>query len=75
MTQKQLSEKVGVDVRWIQKIEGGEINLSNITFLNGIKLLLAFCDDDVELKEYKYCLETVYYMLEDTLANEQPVGS
>jgi transcriptional regulator with XRE-family HTH domain len=36
MTQKELAAKVGVNVRWIQKLEYGETLVENVT---GIKLL------------------------------------
>ena len=36
LTQKQLAEQIGVNIRWVQKLEAGEIKLENITFLNAI---------------------------------------
>ena len=41
LTQKQLAEQIGVNIRWVQKLEAGEIKLENITFLNAIKLIRA----------------------------------
>lgn len=41
MTQKKLADKMGVNIRWIQKLEAGEIKIENITFLNAIKLITA----------------------------------
>lgn len=54
MTQQQLSEKMGVNVRWIQKLESGEINMQNITFLNAIKLISAltpFDDEEIVIRD------------------------
>lgn len=31
VTQKRLAETSGLDFRWIQKVESGEINMENIT--------------------------------------------
>ena len=31
VTQKELASASGLDVRWIQKLESGEINIENIT--------------------------------------------
>lgn len=31
VTQKRLAETSGLDLRWIQKVESGEINMDNIT--------------------------------------------
>lgn len=65
MTQKQLAEQVGVNVRWIQKIEHGDIDIKNITFINGIKLLRALYDPEKD--EDYYSTTIVYKMLKDLL--------
>ena len=39
ITQKQLADASGLNVRWIQKLESGEIDIKNITVLNMVKLL------------------------------------
>lgn len=51
MTQKQLAEAIGVNIRWVQKVEAGEVNIENITFLNAIKLIRALTptDDEAQL--------------------------
>ena len=41
MNQKQLAEQIGVNIRWVQKLEAGDTKLENITFLNAIKLIRA----------------------------------
>ena len=45
MTQKELSEKSGVNIRQIQKYESGEYNPENMTLKNAISLAEALdCD-------------------------------
>ena len=39
ITQKQLAEASGLNVRWIQKLESGQINMENVTLLNIVRLL------------------------------------
>lgn len=58
LTQKQLAEQIGVNIRWVQKIEGGEIKLENITFLNAIKLIRALTpyDDEKQLAREMYII-------------------
>lgn len=41
LTQAQLAEAAGINVRQIQKIECGEINVLNITLGNAAKLAAA----------------------------------
>ncbi len=48
LTQKQLAEQIGVNPRWVQKVESGEIKLENITFMNAIKLIRALTPYDDE---------------------------
>ena len=57
-TQKQLAEQMGVNVRWVQKLEAGEIKLENITFLNAIKLIKALdeFDDEVQIARDMYMI-------------------
>lgn len=58
LTQKQLAELIGVNIRWVQKLEGGEIKLENITFLNAIKLIRALTpyDDEKQLAREMYII-------------------
>ena len=49
LTQKQLAEQIGVNPRWVQKLEAGEIKLENITFMNAIKLIRALTPYDLSL--------------------------
>lgn len=63
MTQKQLAEQVGVNIRWVQKLEAGEIKLENITFLNAVKLLLALTPYEDE----KEAIKESYIIIRDLL--------
>jgi len=67
MTQKELADKIGADVRWVQKIEHGDISLENVTFLRGIKLLLALEGDDPDeaIQDCCGCVKTTYIMLRE----------
>ena len=53
LTQKQLAEQIGVNPRWVQKLESGEIKLENITFMNAIKLIRALTPYDDEKQTAK----------------------
>lgn len=63
LTQKQLAEEVGANIRWVQKIEAGEIKLENITFLNAIKLIRALTPYDDE----KQIARDMYFIMKGTL--------
>ena len=47
MTQKELAERAGMNLRQIQKIESGEILLENLTLKNAVALADALLLDDV----------------------------
>lgn len=42
ITQTQLAEACGLNIRWIQKLESGEINIENITLKNAALLFKGF---------------------------------
>lgn len=45
MTQQQVADATGINIRQIQKFESGESDLGNITLRNAIALAVAFnCD-------------------------------
>lgn len=50
VTQKRLAETSGLDFRWIQKVESGEINMENITVKRFFSLLkgISQCADDCD---------------------------
>ena len=58
LTQKQLAEQIGVNIRWVQKLEAGEIKLENITFLNASKLIRALTpyDDEKQIAKEMYLI-------------------
>ena len=58
LTQKQLAEQIGVNIRWVQKLEAGDTKLENITFLNAIKLIrdLTPYDDEKQLAREMYII-------------------
>ena len=49
MTQKQLADGSGVNIRQIQRVENGDSDMSNITLGNAIKLADALGVDVKEL--------------------------
>ena len=49
MTQKQLADGSGVNIRQIQRVENGDSDMSNITLGNAIKLADALGVDIKEL--------------------------
>lgn len=69
MTQKGLAEKTGTSVRWIQKLEKGEIDIHNISFLNGIRLLLALNEGETDevMKDMDDCIRSTYCMMKGIL--------
>ena len=52
LTQTQLAQAAGINLRQIQKIESGEIRLDNITLANAARLAAALgCSIEELLKE------------------------
>lgn len=52
LTQKQLAENTGTNVRWIQKIERGEINIQHITFFKAVRLIRALAQAEaIDMEE------------------------
>lgn len=49
LTQKELAEVAGVNVRQIQKLEYGEISMGNITLINAVALADALGIDDLRV--------------------------
>ena len=48
MTQQQLADTTGINIRQIQKIESGESNLGNITLRNAVALANALDCDTID---------------------------
>lgn len=49
LTQRQLAEKTGINIRQVQKIEAGEIQLGNLTAANFIRLCQALGLDPTKI--------------------------
>lgn len=49
LSQQQLAEASGINIRQIQKIENGEIKIDNITLKNAIALADALGIDDLRV--------------------------
>ena len=59
ITQQALAKASGLDVRWIQKVEAGDIDIMNVT-------LSAFFDNmkgEINAKKTTFCISTNYFML------------
>lgn len=58
LTQKQLAEQIGTNVRWVQKLEAGDIKIENITFLRAVKLIKALTpyDDEARIARDMYII-------------------
>lgn len=58
ITQKQLAEQIGVNIRWVQKLEAGEIKVENITFINAVKLIRALTpyEDEAQIARDMYMI-------------------
>ena len=78
VTQKALAEASGLDIRWIQKLEVGDIDIQNIT-VKGFSLLMKGISD---LSQQMPCsssiktdIETIYDIHEmvDRLLEEESV--
>ena len=62
LTQTQLAQKAGMNYRWIQKLERGEILIENITLKNAIKLFSAL--------ENTENLEEIYKIMKNAVDND-----
>ena len=72
ITQQQLADASGLNIRWIQKIESGETNLENITLKNAALLLKGLSelipDDDVS-NDFS-TLRSAYVVVRELLKEE-----
>lgn len=69
LTQKQLADKMNTNIRWIQKLESGEINIENITFKKAIELVRALYEDSPNDKYYDDWadIKTAYIIMRNLL--------
>jgi len=72
LTQRNLADASKLDVRWIQKLEAGEISIENVTVKKFSMLVKGICDlsnqqpPDTETKQ----IREISQWLEDLLQNE-----
>ena len=74
LTQQQLADACGANIRWVQKIERGDIKLENVTFLKAIRLVKvlyenAYADDQV-MQECVAAVKTTYIMARELLEHD-----
>ena len=69
VTQKKLAEISGLDLRWIQKVESGEINRENITVKRFFSLLkgISQCADDSDESKQIQAIRKAYSSFEQLL--------
>ena len=69
ITQKQLAEASGLNVRWIQKLESGQINMENVTLLNIVRLLkgLNLLCTSTDVDEDYQSLRSAYVVVRELL--------
>ncbi|GFI66303.1 hypothetical protein IMSAG185_01918 [Lachnospiraceae bacterium] len=69
ITQKQLAEASGLNVRWIQKLESGQINMENVTLLNIVRLLkgLNLLCTSTDVEEDYQSLRSAYVVVRELL--------
>lgn len=70
LTQKQLADRIGVNIRWVQRLESGEIGLGNITLLNAYKLFRGLTETEEEAAQVMY--RTVKRIMLDDERNKRP---
>lgn len=70
LTQKQLAENTGTNIRWIQKIERGEINIQHITFLKAVRLIRALAHAEaIDMEESDEAIKS-YAVIEALLTDK-----
>lgn len=70
ITQQQLSEASGLNLRWIQKLESGEINIENVTVKNFallLKGLNALVRDDIISDDF-LAVKNAYVVIRELLS-------
>lgn len=70
ITQAQLAEASGLNIRWIQKVEAGEINIENISLKNILRLLKgleSLCPPSQALEEDYATIRSAYIVVRELL--------
>lgn len=72
LTQKELAEKAGVNIKQIQKLECGTIKFENMTFKNAINILAALhpIDDSETNVNIRAAINIVRLLVKEVLNNE-----
>ena len=76
VTQQALANASGLDVRWIQKVEAGDINIQNVTvkrfalLIKGISSLSAQADTSRKMQSQVKMINGTYKMVAKLLKEE-----
>ena len=76
VTQQALANASGLDVRWIQKVEAGDINIQNVTvkrfalLIKGISSLSEQADTSRKMQSQVKMINGTYKMVEKLLKEE-----
>ena len=76
VTQKALANASGLDVRWIQKVEAGDINIQNVTvkrfalLIKGISSLSEQADTSRKMQSQVKMINGTYKMVAKLLKEE-----
>jgi len=69
LTQKELAERAQTNIRWIQKVESGEISIENITLKKALALIRALSRDDDPAQN---TLKDAYAITREMLEEREP---
>lgn len=76
VTQQALANASGLDVRWIQKVEAGDINIQNVTvkrfalLIKGISSLSEQVDTSCKMQSQVKMINGIYKMVAKLLKEE-----
>ena len=76
VTQQALANASGLDVRWIQKVEAGDINIQNVTvkrfalLIKGISSLSEQADTSRKMQSQVKMINGTYKMVSELLKEE-----
>lgn len=76
VTQQALADASGLDIRWIQKVEAGDINIQNVTvkrfalLIKGISSLSEQADTSRKMQSQVKMINGTYKMVEKLLKEE-----
>ncbi len=76
ITQQALANASGLDVRWIQKIEAGDIDIKNVTvkrfylLIKGINNLSIQVNDDCKMQNQIEIINSTYKLVSELLKED-----